>query len=112
MNCPYIPTWTLSHQSFNRISGIAVRHFGALAAVWIHDLNNDVYFQIGLVTLLGLAAKNTILILKYALLRKAEDYTACAAAMEVACWQQPSLQSFSFHCSTGRLHEAHPQQSH
>ena len=58
--------------------------FGALAAVWLRGLNNDVYFQIGLVTLLGLAAKNAILIVEYALLKKAEGYSASAAAMEAA----------------------------
>ena len=31
--------------------------FGALAAVWLRSMSNDVYFQIGLVTLLGLAAR-------------------------------------------------------
>src|SRR3954469_10281353 len=36
--------------------------FGALAAIWLRGMTNDVYFQIGLVTLLGLAAKNAILI--------------------------------------------------
>ena len=58
--------------------------FGALAAVWLRGLSNDVYFQIGLVTLLGLAAKNAILIVEYALLKKAEGYSASAAAMEAA----------------------------
>ncbi|WP_428606816.1 efflux RND transporter permease subunit [Sedimenticola sp.] len=58
--------------------------FGALAAVWLRDLSNDVYFQIGLVTLLGLAAKNAILIVEYALLKKAEGYSATAAALEAA----------------------------
>ena len=40
--------------------------FGALAAVWLRGFTNDVYFQIGLVTLLGLAAKNPIPLVAYA----------------------------------------------
>jgi hydrophobe/amphiphile efflux-1 (HAE1) family protein len=58
--------------------------FGALAAVWLRGLTNDVYFQIGLVTLLGLAAKNAILIVEYAVIKKGEGYSACAAAVEAA----------------------------
>ena len=58
--------------------------FGALAAVWIRGFTNDVYFQIGLVTLLGLAAKNAILIVEYAVLKKQEGYTTSAAAIEAA----------------------------
>ena len=58
--------------------------FGALAAVWARDLTNDVYFQIGLVTLLGLAAKNAILIVEYAVLKKQEGYSSVAAALEAA----------------------------
>ncbi|OOZ40605.1 RND transporter [Solemya pervernicosa gill symbiont] len=58
--------------------------FGALAAVWMRDFTNDVYFQIGLVTLLGLAAKNAILIVEYALLKYQEGWSAAAAAMEAA----------------------------
>ena len=42
------------------------------------------YFQIGLVTLLGLAAKNAILIVEYAVLKKEEGMSASAAAMEAA----------------------------
>ena len=58
--------------------------FGALAAVWIRNLTNDVYFQIGLVTLLGLAAKNGILIVEYALLKNEEGLSPSAAAVEAA----------------------------
>jgi HAE1 family hydrophobic/amphiphilic exporter-1/multidrug efflux pump len=58
--------------------------FGALAAVWLRGFTNDVYFQIGLVTLLGLAAKNAILIVEYAVLKRQEGYTTAAAAIEAA----------------------------
>jgi hydrophobe/amphiphile efflux-1 (HAE1) family protein len=58
--------------------------FGALAAVWLRGLSNDVYFQIGLVTLLGLAAKNAILIVEYALLKNQEGLSPSAAALEAA----------------------------
>ncbi len=58
--------------------------FGALAAVWLRHLTNDVYFQIGLVTLLGLAAKNAILIVEYASLKVDEGYSHSAAAIEAA----------------------------
>ena len=58
--------------------------FGALAAVWIAHLTNDVYFQIGLVTLLGLAAKNAILIVEYALLKHNEGWSPATAALEAA----------------------------
>jgi multidrug efflux pump len=68
--------------------------FGALAAIWINNLvftmlgraplTNDVYFQIGLVTLLGLAAKNAILIVEYAVLKREEGLSASAAAVEAA----------------------------
>ncbi len=58
--------------------------FGALAAIWLRGLTNDVYFQIGLVTLLGLAAKNAILIVEFAVLKHHEGMSASAAAMEAA----------------------------
>jgi multidrug efflux pump len=58
--------------------------FGALAAVWLRGFTNDVYFQIGLVTLLGLAAKNAILIVEYAVLKKHEGFSTSAAAIEAA----------------------------
>ena len=58
--------------------------FGALMAVYLRGFTNDVYFQIGLVTLLGLAAKNAILIVEYALLKNQEGLSASAAALEAA----------------------------
>jgi multidrug efflux pump len=68
--------------------------FGALAAIWINNLvfthfgraplANDVYFQIGLVTLLGLAAKNAILIVEYALMKTQEGLSVSAASVEAA----------------------------
>jgi HAE1 family hydrophobic/amphiphilic exporter-1/multidrug efflux pump len=85
--------------------------FGALAAIFINNLlplpyymamgvpwlqgllsplagiarlSNDVYFQIGLVTLLGLAAKNAILIVEFAVLKKHEGLSTAAAAVEAA----------------------------
>lgn len=58
--------------------------FGALVAVWVAGLTNDVYFQIGLVTLLGLAGKNAILIVEYALMKNQQGWSAASAALEAA----------------------------
>ena len=58
--------------------------FGALIAIWLVGMTNDVYFQIGLVTLLGLASKNAILIVEYALMKHQQGWSASTAALEAA----------------------------
>jgi HAE1 family hydrophobic/amphiphilic exporter-1/multidrug efflux pump len=58
--------------------------FGALVAVYLRDFANDVYFQIGLVTLLGLSAKNAILIVEFATMKVHEGLSPVAAALEAA----------------------------
>ena len=58
--------------------------FGALLAVYLRQYDYDIYTQIGIVTLIGLAAKNAILIVEYARLRMGEGMTAMDAAIEAA----------------------------
>jgi HAE1 family hydrophobic/amphiphilic exporter-1/multidrug efflux pump len=57
---------------------------GALLAVWARGLTNDIYFQIGLVTLIGLAAKNAILIVEFANERYSKGMPLPEAALEAA----------------------------
>ncbi len=58
--------------------------FGALVAVYLRNYTNDVYFQIGLVTLLGLSAKNAILIVEFATMKVQDGLSPVAAALEAA----------------------------
>jgi multidrug efflux pump len=58
--------------------------FGALVAVWLRGMENDVYFQIGLVTLIGLSTKNAILIVEFAEIKYREGMSAFDAALEAA----------------------------
>jgi len=57
---------------------------GAFLAVLFRGMSNDVYFQIGLVTLIGLAAKNAILIVEFAAQNAAAGMSAFDAALEAA----------------------------
>ncbi len=57
---------------------------GAVTAVWVRGLENDIYFQIGLLTLIGLSAKNAILIIEFANQRYHDGLSAVEAAIEAA----------------------------
>jgi multidrug efflux pump len=58
--------------------------FGAILAIHLRGMQNDVYFQIGLVTLIGLAAKNAILIVEFAAQRHRDGAGVLDAALEAA----------------------------
>ena len=57
---------------------------GALVAVLLRGMPNDIYFQIGLLVLIGLAAKNAILIVEFAAQKRAEGMKLYPAAIEAA----------------------------
>lgn len=57
---------------------------GAYAGVWLRGLQNDIYFQIGLITLVGLSAKNAILMVEFALQKMEEGLSLIDATIEGA----------------------------
>jgi HAE1 family hydrophobic/amphiphilic exporter-1 len=64
--------------------GVPVAVLGALAAQWSRGFANDVYCQVGLVMLVGLAAKNAILIVEFAEQLRDRGMTVVDAAIESA----------------------------
>lgn len=58
--------------------------FGAVLATHLRGLENDIYFQIGLLVLSGLAAKNAILIVEFAIQKRREGLELTQAALEAA----------------------------
>ena len=69
---------------FSVILGIPLGAFGAFLAVWFRSLPSDIYVQIGLVMLIGLAAKNAILIVEFAKMRYEQGAGLVEAAVEAA----------------------------
>ena len=57
---------------------------GVVLAVMMRSMSNDVYFQIGLITIIGLSAKNAILIIEFAKDLQAEGRSVVEAALEAA----------------------------
>lgn len=57
---------------------------GAIAAATLRDLNNDIYLQVALLTTMGLAAKNAILIVEFAVDAEKRGVGPRAAAIEAA----------------------------
>ena len=73
--------WTLP---FAVLTAVPFAVFGALLATWLRGLANDVYFQVALVTLIGLAAKNAILIVEFAVIKMDEGMSLADAAIDAA----------------------------
>ena len=64
--------------------GVPLAVLGALSAQWARGFANDVYCQIGLVMLIGLAAKNSILIVEFAEQLRHKGASVVEAAVEAA----------------------------
>jgi len=64
--------------------GVPGALLGALGALWTRGLTNDVYCQIGLVMLIGLASKNAILIVEFAEQLQEQGLSTLDAAVEAA----------------------------
>ncbi len=69
---------------FSVILSLPIGVAGAYASTWVAGLENNIYFQIGLIMLVGLLAKNAILIVEFALQRRRHGMGIVEAAIEGA----------------------------
>jgi HAE1 family hydrophobic/amphiphilic exporter-1 len=92
-------SWSLP---FSVLLGTPIAVLGAFAALWMRGMVNNVFAQIGLVMLIGLAAKNAILIVEFARLEYEKGKPLVDAALEGAKVRlRPILMtSFAFICGT------------
>src|SRR3546814_5670171 len=66
------------------VTAVPFALFVAIFAIWLRGLAVDLYFQIGMLVLIGLAAKNAILIVEFAVLGRQEGQSVWEAAVNAA----------------------------
>ena len=69
---------------FAVLFGLPFGALGALVGVWIRGMPDDIYFQVALITVIGLAAKNAILIVEFATTLRQQGHSVMDAAREAA----------------------------
>jgi len=69
---------------FAVILAVPFAFFGAVLGLWLRGLESDIYFQVGLITLVGLSAKNAILMVEFAMQKLKSGHTLLEATVEGA----------------------------